>query len=139
GADPAARRPSSTRAGACRVQEPPEPPSCTALGKRPNYLILIQSFSDCSAGCRSSPRSTLRPRTSAASPRQSPEASRSTHGRIAALIACDAVLGTAPGMLVTQKWATPSSTNTGSCQVVGREVSKQPPWSIAMSTITLPG
>ena len=33
-----------------------------------------------------------------------------THGRIAAQIACELVCGTAPGMLVTQKWVTPSST-----------------------------
>ncbi len=37
-------------------------------------------------------------------------ASLLTHGRIAAQIACDEVCGTAPGMLVTAKWITPSST-----------------------------
>ena len=33
---------------------------------------------------------------------------------------------------------TPSTTYTGSVCVVGREVSKQPPWSIATSTTTAP-
>ena len=31
-------------------------------------------------------------------------------GRIAAQIACELVCGTEPGILVTQKWVTPSST-----------------------------
>ena len=57
----------------------------------------------------------------------------------AAQIACDEVCGTAPGMLVTQKWVTPSSTYVGSFHVVPREVSKQPPWSMATSTSTAPG
>src|SRR3546814_5849204 len=79
------------------------------------------------AGCTSLPPSTLIPRASASLPRQSPpEASLFTQGRIAAQIACEEVCGTAPGMLVTQKWVTHSSTKVGSFQLVGREVSKQP-------------
>jgi hypothetical protein len=34
---------------------------------------------------------------------------------------------------------TPSTTNVGSAWVVGRLVSKQPPWSMEMSTSTAPG
>ena len=64
-----------------------------------------------SAGCTICPPSTLMPFASAASLRQpASEASRFTHGRIAAQIAYELVCGTAPGMLVTQKWVTPSST-----------------------------
>ena len=42
-------------------------------------------------------------------------------------------------MLATAYWITPSTTNVGSEWVVGWEVSKQPPWSMATSTITEPG
>ena len=66
------------------------------------------------------------PRTSAWLSRQLPEASLLTHGRIAALISCELVCGSAPGLLVTQKCVTPSSTYVGSFQVVGREVDRVP-------------
>ena len=42
------------------------------------------------------------------SSRQSPSASRTANGAMAADSACDEVRGTAPGMLVTQKCVTPS-------------------------------
>src|ERR1700739_4891112 len=93
-----------------------------------------------SAGCTIWPFSTLMPAFSGANLRQlRSAASRCTYGRIAAQIACDDVCGTAPGMLVTAKWVTPSTTEVGLAQVVGFDVSKQPPWSIEMSTSTLPG
>src|SRR5882724_892502 len=53
--------------------------------------------------------------------------------------AWDEVRGTAPGMLVTVKWVTPSQTYVGLSQVVGLVVSTQPPWSTEMSATTLPG
>src|SRR5690606_39478049 len=41
---------------------------------------------------------------------------------------------------VAARWATgPCTWNVGSAWVVGREFSKHPPWSIAMSTSTDPG
>src|SRR6478735_7781031 len=80
------------------------------LGVSPRALILRQTFMSCSAGCTIFPASTLMPRTRASLERQLPEASLFTHGRMAAQMACEEVCGTAPGMLVTQKWVTPSST-----------------------------
>src|SRR6476661_800343 len=140
---PCQEQPPSGRAGpASRLPCPQEPPATLRMTRKraartarpPGFHGLAYSFMSCSAGWTSLPPSTLMPRTRAWFWRQSPEASLFTHGRIAAQIACDEVCGTAPGMLVTQKWVTPSSTYVGSFQVVGREVSKQPPWSMAMST-----
>src|SRR5690348_12226789 len=78
------------------------------IGARP--LLQYQSFMPLSAGCTSSPPSTLMPLARIASLCQSFCARRVTYGRIAAEIACEEVCGTAPGMLVTQKCVTPSTT-----------------------------
>src|SRR5690606_21649691 len=97
--------PTATTVAFCR--EPGRHPRPPAGGRGGDGYSVIPS----SAGCTSLPPSTLMPRTSAWLPRQSPPAaSLFTQGRIAAQIACELVCGTAPGMLVTQKWVTPSST-----------------------------
>src|SRR5690348_16258212 len=84
-----------------------------AARRRPSLVRLFrpaQSFMPLSAECTSSPPATLMPIASTASLCQFFCASRVTYGRIAAEIACDEVCGTAPGMLVTQKCVTPSTT-----------------------------
>src|SRR6185312_11245175 len=99
-----------------RLSAGPDPDGCCQKKRLPKEApsnrsrSAFQSFMPLSAGCTISPPSTLRPLTRIASLRQLFCASRVTYGRIAAEIACEEVCGTAPGMLVTQKCVTPSTT-----------------------------
>src|SRR6185312_4138732 len=70
---------------------------CVRAARHPGCPFLRDQGQSipCSAGCTSLPPSMLMPTR------------RCTYGRIAAEIATDEVCGTAPGMLVTQKWVTP--------------------------------
>src|SRR5574337_1130134 len=81
----------------------------TAIADTAEVPAPRQSLMPFSAGCTRSPPSTFKPLARIASLRQFFCARRVTYGRIAAEIACVEVCGTAPGMLVTQKWVTPST------------------------------